>query len=126
MLSELVVYRLTIKRIFPTGIIKNSGGYFQSVRGVYNHRPDRICSIVNPYNKSIIFGFDGNGMKLLLIQRAFEPELGKWSLMGGFVEPEESFERAASRVLKENCAANISPWQWRESKTRQIRHRRIS
>jgi 8-oxo-dGTP diphosphatase len=49
----------------------------------------------------IIFGFDGNGMKLLLIQRAFEPELGKWSLMGGFVEPEESFENAASRVLKE-------------------------
>jgi len=49
----------------------------------------------------IIFGFDGQEMKLLLIQRAFEPELGKWSLMGGFVEPDESFETAATRVLKE-------------------------
>jgi 8-oxo-dGTP diphosphatase len=49
----------------------------------------------------IIFGFDGKGLKLLLIQRAFEPELGKWSLMGGFVQPDESFENAASRVLKE-------------------------
>lgn len=48
----------------------------------------------------IIFGFDGQEMKLLLIQRAFEPEKGKWSLMGGFVQPEESFEAAASRVLK--------------------------
>ena len=49
----------------------------------------------------IIFGFDGNQLKLLLIQRAFEPEKGSWSLMGGFVEPKESFEDAASRVLKQ-------------------------
>jgi 8-oxo-dGTP diphosphatase len=49
----------------------------------------------------IIFGFDGRGLKLLLIQRAFEPEKGKWSLMGGFVEPEEGFGQAASRVLKQ-------------------------
>jgi len=48
----------------------------------------------------IIFGFDGQDMKLLLIQRAFEPEKGNWSLMGGFVQPDESFEEAASRVLK--------------------------
>ena len=48
----------------------------------------------------IIFGFDGQDMKLLLIQRAFEPEKGKWSLMGGFVQQDESFEEAASRVLK--------------------------
>ncbi|WP_315822414.1 hypothetical protein [Paraflavitalea speifideaquila] len=30
----------------------------------------------------IIFGFDGQELKLLLIQRGFEPERGKWSLMG--------------------------------------------
>ncbi|MBV4358459.1 NUDIX hydrolase [Pinibacter aurantiacus] len=47
----------------------------------------------------IIFGFDGQQLKLLLIQRGFEPEKGKWSLMGGFVEKEESFELAAGRVL---------------------------
>lgn len=49
----------------------------------------------------IIFGFDGQELKLLLIKRGFEPEKGKWSLMGGFVLPEESFEQAASRVLKQ-------------------------
>jgi 8-oxo-dGTP diphosphatase len=49
----------------------------------------------------IIFGFDGTDLKLLLIQRGFEPEKGKWSLMGGFVKATESFEQAASRVLKQ-------------------------
>jgi ADP-ribose pyrophosphatase YjhB (NUDIX family) len=49
----------------------------------------------------IIFGFDGQDLKLLLIQRGFEPEKGKWSLMGGFVQPGESFEEAAQRVLRQ-------------------------
>jgi ADP-ribose pyrophosphatase YjhB (NUDIX family) len=49
----------------------------------------------------IIFGFDGEHLKLLLIQRGFEPEKGKWSLMGGFVKADEDFERAAARVLKQ-------------------------
>jgi len=49
----------------------------------------------------IIFGFDGQDLKLLLIKRGFEPEKGRWSLMGGFVQPEESFDNAAQRVLKE-------------------------
>jgi len=49
----------------------------------------------------IIFGFDGESLKLLLIQRGFEPEKNKWSLMGGFVESNETPEDAAARVLKE-------------------------
>ncbi|GAA4804491.1 NUDIX domain-containing protein [Olivibacter ginsenosidimutans] len=49
----------------------------------------------------IIFGFDGESIKLLLIQRGFEPEKNKWSLMGGFVEPDETPEAAAARVLKQ-------------------------
>jgi len=49
----------------------------------------------------IIFGFDGESMKLLIIQRGFEPEKNKWSLMGGFVEPNETPEAAAARVLKQ-------------------------
>ncbi len=48
----------------------------------------------------IIFGFDGQELKLLLVKRHIEPEKGKWSLMGGFVQPDESFDNAASRVLK--------------------------
>ena len=49
----------------------------------------------------IIFGFDGQELKLLLIQRGFEPQKGKWSLMGGFIQPHETFNEATSRVLKQ-------------------------
>lgn len=47
----------------------------------------------------IIFGFDGKDIKLLLIKRNFEPEKGKWSLMGGFLDSEENLEDGASRIL---------------------------
>ncbi|HLA59200.1 MAG TPA: NUDIX domain-containing protein [Puia sp.] len=47
----------------------------------------------------IIFGFDGKDIKLLLIRRGFEPEKEKWSLMGGFLQPDETLDEAANRVL---------------------------
>lgn len=47
----------------------------------------------------IIFGFDGQELKLLLVKRHIEPQKGNWSLMGGFVHPDEGFENAAARVL---------------------------
>jgi 8-oxo-dGTP diphosphatase len=49
----------------------------------------------------IIFGFDGWNLKLLLVQRSFEPEKNKWSLMGGFIQPSETPEDAAARVLEQ-------------------------
>lgn len=48
----------------------------------------------------IIFGFDGQELKLLVIQRGFEPFKGQWSLVGGFVQEQESADTAAQRVLK--------------------------
>lgn len=47
----------------------------------------------------IIFGFDGENYKLLLIQRGFAPQKKKWSLMGGFLQPDECLEEAANRIL---------------------------
>ncbi|MBW3468214.1 NUDIX domain-containing protein [Arthrospiribacter ruber] len=47
----------------------------------------------------ILFGFDGNDYKLLLIQRDFAPEREKWSLMGGFVQDNKSADEAANRIL---------------------------
>jgi 8-oxo-dGTP diphosphatase len=47
----------------------------------------------------IIFGFDGEEIKQLLIQRNFEPEKGKWSLMGGFLQQKEDLEHGAERIL---------------------------
>ncbi|RYF71663.1 MAG: NUDIX domain-containing protein, partial [Cytophagaceae bacterium] len=47
----------------------------------------------------IIFGFDGETLKLLLIKRNFEPQYGNWSLMGGFLNDGEDLEKAADRIL---------------------------
>lgn len=47
----------------------------------------------------IIFGFDGENLKILLVQRNFEPKMGEWSLMGGFIGDKESSDQAANRVL---------------------------
>ena len=47
----------------------------------------------------IIFGFDGENLKILLVKRNFEPKKGEWSLMGGFVNGEETLDESASRVL---------------------------
>ena len=47
----------------------------------------------------IIFGFDKNQLKLLLMKRALEPEKGNWSLIGGFVTKDESLDSATKRVL---------------------------
>lgn len=48
----------------------------------------------------IIFGFDGKDLKILLIKRGLEPEAGKWSLMGGFVQNDENLAKATARILK--------------------------
>ncbi|HYF67823.1 MAG TPA: NUDIX domain-containing protein [Ohtaekwangia sp.] len=54
----------------------------------------------------IIFGFDGDQLNALLIKRGFEPEKGKWSLMGGFVSKHESADEAAIRVLNQLTGMN--------------------
>lgn len=62
----------------------------------YNH-PTRLLVATD----CIIFGFDGDALRLLLIKRNFEPERGKWSLMGGFVYENEDLEDGAKRILFE-------------------------
>lgn len=54
----------------------------------------------------IIFGFDEDGLKLLLLKRTFEPAQGQWSLMGGIVNVDESVDAAAARVLEELTGLN--------------------
>jgi 8-oxo-dGTP diphosphatase len=49
----------------------------------------------------IIFGFDGQELKILLIKRGFEPKRGQWSLMGGFIKKNEGLEEGAVRILKQ-------------------------
>ncbi len=47
----------------------------------------------------IIFGFDEEDLKILLVKRGIEPEKGKWSLVGGLLKKEETLEAAAIRIL---------------------------
>ncbi len=47
----------------------------------------------------IVFGFDNEDLKILLVRRPIEPVKGEWSLMGGFVQEGESLDDASKRVL---------------------------
>lgn len=50
---------------------------------------------------SIIFGFDNEALKVLLVKRGIEPDNETWSLMGGWLQPAEGLDEAANRILKE-------------------------
>lgn len=50
---------------------------------------------------SIIIGFDGSELKLLLVRRGVEANRETWSLMGGWLRPDEDLEQAAARILYE-------------------------
>ena len=49
----------------------------------------------------VILGYQDEEIKLLLYPRSFEPYKGKWSLLGGFVQDNESADNAAARILKQ-------------------------
>lgn len=62
--------------------------------GFYSAHPRFYVSV-----DCIIFGFHEGKISLLLLKRNFEPAKGEWSLMGGFVQEDESIDDAARRVL---------------------------
>ena len=51
----------------------------------------------------VVFGYDADKLKVLLIQRALEPFKGKWALPGGFVRVDETIDNAARRKLAEEA-----------------------
>ena len=56
----------------------------------------------------VIFGFDGRGLKIILIERGLPPYEGYWALPGGFVKPDETLEEGAARELfEETGLANV-------------------
>ena len=70
----------------------------------------------------IIFGFDGEDLKVLLIKRDFEPEKGKWSLIGGFLKKEEDetkitklnfyvWQRYANSIWDDIREGNVLPFK---------------
>lgn len=54
----------------------------------------------------VIFGFDENKLKVLLIRSDLKDFESRWSLLGDLVKPEEDLEEAAYRVLKQRTGLN--------------------
>ena len=50
---------------------------------------------------NVVFGFDADGLKVLLISRGSEPFSGSWALPGDLISPEMDLEYSAERVLKQ-------------------------
>ncbi|MDE6578864.1 MAG: NUDIX hydrolase [Muribaculaceae bacterium] len=49
----------------------------------------------------VIFGFDGEKLNLLLVERGAAPFMGCWALPGGFIHQDETLEQCAARELRE-------------------------
>lgn len=56
---------------------------------------------------SVVFGYDGRDLYLLLIERGIEPYKGCWALPGGFMRMDETVMQCALRELKEETGVNI-------------------
>lgn len=50
---------------------------------------------------TVVFGYDGSALQVLLIERALAPFKGSWALPGGFVHMDETLDEAARRELRE-------------------------
>jgi len=70
----------------------------------------KILEIARTYSKQnkilvatdcIVFGLDKGVLKLLVFKRRIDPLAGQWSLIGSFVDEDESVSDAARRVLKQ-------------------------
>lgn len=54
----------------------------------------------------VVFGVDGEALRVLLIQRKREPFAHRWALPGGFVRMDESLDTAARRELVEETGVH--------------------
>ncbi len=55
---------------------------------------------------SVVFGFDGKELQLLLIERKSDVYNGFWALPGGFMKMDETVEECALRELRQETGVN--------------------
>ena len=65
------------------------------LKELYGEHPKHYVAV-----DCVIFGYMDGELKLLLYPRSFEPAKGNWSLLGGFIQENESSDMAAARILK--------------------------
>ena len=78
---------------------------------------------------SVVFGFDGERLQVLLIERGIEPFKGCWAFPGGFLRMNESADEGALRELKEETnldAERLEQFHTFSSVNRDPRERVIS
>ena len=56
----------------------------------------------------VVFGLDGDGLKVLLIRRKNDPFAAHWAIPGGFLDLDESIEAGARRELREEAGVDPS------------------
>ena len=56
----------------------------------------------------VVFGIDGQKLKILLIKRGNEPYKDCWAFPGGFLNMDENAEQGALRELKEETGLNLN------------------
>ncbi|MGQ7869414.1 NUDIX hydrolase [Sunxiuqinia sp. sy24] len=72
--------------------MESSGNFLSEM---YGEHPRHYVAV-----DCVILGYSNGELKLLLYPRSFEPSKGNWSLLGGFIQQNESSDQAAARILK--------------------------
>jgi len=55
----------------------------------------------------VVFGFDGRGLRILLVERGQEPYKGAWAFPGGFMRMDETAQACAMRELHEETSLKV-------------------
>lgn len=71
------------------------------VNQAYHNQEQHLVAV-----DAVILGYEEGELKLLLFKRQLEPDLGKYSLVGGWIYQNESAEDAAKRVLEKLTGLN--------------------
>jgi 8-oxo-dGTP diphosphatase len=79
-----------------------TGSVLQTPKGQYQYEYERPSVTVD----IILFTFQDDQLRVLLVRRAQQPYAGKWALPGGFVQMNEDLDEAARRELSEET--NVS------------------
>ena len=77
----------------------------QELNQTYLNIPEDMYTYEYPHPAvtadNVIFGFDGNQLHILLVERGLDPYKGLWALPGGFLRMDETIEQCAQRELAE-------------------------